>query len=47
MVQIIAAAVKSSAWQGTDGIITEGSDTTANNDAVGFKGSYKSLLLSG
>ena len=35
---ITNAAVKSSVWQGSDGIITEGSNTTANNDSVGFKG---------
>lgn len=32
------AAVKSTVWQGSDGVITEGADTTANNDGVGFKG---------
>ncbi|KAF8159936.1 endo-1,6-alpha-mannosidase [Crassisporium funariophilum] len=37
MVNILAAAVKSSAWQGSDGIITEGSSPSANNDGVGFK----------
>jgi len=37
MVTIVAAAVKSSAWQGSDGIITEGASTTQNNDGVGFK----------
>lgn len=44
MVTIVAAAVKSSAWQGTDGIITEGSSTASNNDGIGFKG--KNYLLS-
>ena len=38
MTNIVNAAVKSTVWQGTNGIITEGADTTANNDAVGFKG---------
>lgn len=38
MVTTIAAAVKSTDWQGSDGIITEGADTTENNDGVGFKG---------
>jgi hypothetical protein len=38
MVNVLAAAVKSTVWQGADGIITEGSDTTNNNDGVGFKG---------
>jgi hypothetical protein len=41
MVNIVAAAVKSSAWQGSDGIITEGVSTTSNNDGVGFKGSLR------
>jgi predicted alpha-1,6-mannanase (GH76 family) len=36
--KIASAAVKSSAWAGSDGIITEGSNTAKNNDAVGFKG---------
>lgn len=38
MVTIVAAAVKSSAWEGSDGIITEGSSPGSNNDDVGFKG---------
>ncbi|KAK0185058.1 endo-1,6-alpha-mannosidase [Armillaria mellea] len=29
----------SSAWQGSDGIITEGASPSSNNDGVGFKGS--------
>ncbi|EDR05181.1 endo-1,6-alpha-mannosidase [Laccaria bicolor S238N-H82] len=37
MVHTVAAAVKSSTWQGSDGIITEGSSPTSNNDGVGFK----------
>ncbi|GLB43346.1 putative glycoside hydrolase family 76 protein [Lyophyllum shimeji] len=37
MVNIVAAATKSPAWEGSDGIITEGSSTTSNNDGVGFK----------
>ncbi|KAG6841184.1 hypothetical protein C0991_000981 [Blastosporella zonata] len=39
MVNTVAASVKSSAWEGSDGIITEGASTTSNNDGVGFKGS--------
>jgi len=35
---IIAAAVKNSAWQGSDGIIKEGAHIDSNNDTVGFKG---------
>lgn len=38
MINTLAAAVKNTAWQGTDGIITEGSDNNTNNDGVGFKG---------
>ncbi|KNZ72534.1 Mannan endo-1,6-alpha-mannosidase DCW1 [Termitomyces sp. J132] len=37
MINIVAAAVKSGAWQGSDGIITEGVSTTSDNDGVGFK----------
>ncbi|PSR80372.1 hypothetical protein PHLCEN_2v6757 [Hermanssonia centrifuga] len=37
MLDIVAAAVKSSAWEGTDGIITEGASPSSNNDDVGFK----------
>lgn len=40
MITILAAAVKSSAWQGSDGIITEGASPDSNNDGVGFKGMY-------
>jgi hypothetical protein len=40
MVNVLAAAVKSTAWQGTDGVITEGSNTSSNNDGVGFKGMF-------
>ena len=38
MVDVVASAVKSSVWQGIDGIITEGSSPDKNNDGVGFKG---------
>jgi len=37
MAFVVANATKSSAWEGSDGIITEGSSTTSNNDGVGFK----------
>jgi len=37
MTDIAAAAIKSTVWEGSDGIITEGASPTANNDAVGFK----------
>lgn len=35
---IVNSAVKTTVWQGSDGIITEGSDNSANNDVIGFKG---------
>lgn len=41
MLNIVAAAVKNKAWQGTNGIITEGASTTVNNDGVGFKGVFE------
>ena len=34
---IVNAAVKTTVWEGANGVITEGADTTANNDGVGFK----------
>ncbi|KAJ6465191.1 endo-1,6-alpha-mannosidase [Mycena vitilis] len=37
MINILNAAVKTTAWEGSDGIISEGASTTANNDDVGFK----------
>ncbi|KAF9068564.1 endo-1,6-alpha-mannosidase [Rhodocollybia butyracea] len=37
MTDIAAAAIKTSAWEGTNGIITEGASPTENNDDVGFK----------
>ncbi|KAJ7173401.1 endo-1,6-alpha-mannosidase [Mycena filopes] len=37
MINILNAAVKTTAWEGSDGIITEGSSPSANNDGVGFK----------
>ncbi|KAF7345489.1 Glycoside hydrolase family 76 protein [Mycena venus] len=37
MINILNAAVKTTAWEGSDGIITEGVSTTSNNDGVGFK----------
>ncbi|KAG6918174.1 hypothetical protein DXG01_016159 [Tephrocybe rancida] len=43
MVNIVATSVKSSNWEGSDGIITEGASTATNNDGVGFKGSYPIL----
>ncbi|KAJ7803190.1 endo-1,6-alpha-mannosidase [Mycena olivaceomarginata] len=36
-INILNAAVKTTAWEGADGIITEGVSTTSNNDGVGFK----------
>ncbi|KAJ3762715.1 endo-1,6-alpha-mannosidase [Lentinula raphanica] len=37
MTNIAAAAIKSSAWEGSNGIITEGASPSSNNDGVGFK----------
>ncbi|KAG0696120.1 endo-1,6-alpha-mannosidase [Suillus ampliporus] len=37
MLDIVAAATKAPAWEGSDGIITEGADVTEDNDGVGFK----------
>ncbi|KAJ7230371.1 endo-1,6-alpha-mannosidase [Mycena pura] len=37
MVNILNSAVKTNVWEGSDGIITEGSSPTVNNDDVGFK----------
>ncbi|KAJ7262014.1 endo-1,6-alpha-mannosidase [Mycena rebaudengoi] len=37
MINILIAAVKNNVWQGSDGIITEGSSPNSNNDNVGFK----------
>ncbi|KAJ7261979.1 endo-1,6-alpha-mannosidase [Mycena rebaudengoi] len=37
MINILVAAVKNNVWQGSDGIITEGSSPNSNNDGVGFK----------
>ncbi|KAF9011017.1 hypothetical protein BDZ89DRAFT_1143338 [Hymenopellis radicata] len=34
---LLATAVKSGPWQGSDGIITEGASPNENNDSVGFK----------
>lgn len=44
-INILNAAVKTTAWEGADGIITEGVSTTSNNDGVGFKGSFVHSLL--
>ena len=40
MLSVIASAVENTAWQGSNGIITEGSDNSQNNDGIGFKGAY-------
>ncbi|KAJ6485521.1 endo-1,6-alpha-mannosidase [Mycena sanguinolenta] len=37
MINILNAAVKTTAWQGSNGVITEGASPNANNDGVGFK----------
>jgi hypothetical protein len=38
LLDVVAATTKTTAWEGSDGIITEGADITADNDGVGFKG---------
>ncbi|KAJ7173421.1 endo-1,6-alpha-mannosidase [Mycena filopes] len=37
MINVLNAAVKTTRWEGSDGIITEGSNTAANGNAAGFK----------
>ncbi|KIJ65236.1 hypothetical protein HYDPIDRAFT_111166 [Hydnomerulius pinastri MD-312] len=37
MTNTVAAAVKTNVWQGANGVITEGGDTEADSDVVGFK----------
>ncbi|KAK7031733.1 glycoside hydrolase family 76 protein [Favolaschia claudopus] len=37
MINILNSAVKTNAWQGSDGIITEGASPSSNNDGAGFK----------
>ncbi|KAF9564880.1 hypothetical protein CPC08DRAFT_218746 [Agrocybe pediades] len=44
MLNVIASAVKNTAWQGANGIITEGA-TTTNNDSAGFKAVFVRGLL--
>ncbi|KAL0063493.1 hypothetical protein AAF712_009587 [Marasmius tenuissimus] len=39
------AAMKTNAWGGSDGIITEGASRNENNDGVGFKGLLYNALL--
>ncbi|KAH7913098.1 glycoside hydrolase [Hygrophoropsis aurantiaca] len=43
MLNMVAASTKATAWEGSDGIITEGADVTEDNDVVGFK----SVLIRG
>ena len=45
MENVLTAAVKNRSWQGANGIITEGSDNTKNNDGIGFKGKGQLLSL--
>ncbi|KAK0457383.1 endo-1,6-alpha-mannosidase [Desarmillaria tabescens] len=45
LVNTVASAVKSSAWEGSDGIITEGASPSSNNDGVGFKAIFIRGLL--
>jgi hypothetical protein len=41
MTNMIAAAVRNSQWQGSNGVITEGASPNSNNDGVGFKGMFR------
>ncbi|KAH7928605.1 Six-hairpin glycosidase, partial [Leucogyrophana mollusca] len=43
MLNVVAASVKATAWEGSDGVITEGADVSEDNDGVGFK----SVLIRG
>ncbi|KIJ61602.1 glycoside hydrolase family 76 protein [Hydnomerulius pinastri MD-312] len=43
MLNMVSASTRTTAWQGSNGVITEGADTTENNDGVGFK----SVLIRG
>ncbi|KAF8889506.1 glycoside hydrolase [Gymnopilus junonius] len=45
MLTVVAAAVKNTAWQGSNGIITERSDNSSNNDGIGFKAVFIRGLL--
>jgi len=47
MLETAAAAVKSTQWQGSDGVITEGSggDVSKNDDGRGFKGESEICFL--
>ncbi len=46
MVNTVAKGVKSGAWQGDNGVITEGASPNSNNDGVGFKGTAVGLSYS-
>ncbi|KAJ7036604.1 endo-1,6-alpha-mannosidase [Mycena alexandri] len=37
MINILNSAVKTTVWQGSNGVITEGASPTVDNDSVGFK----------
>ena len=45
MLEIVAAAVKNTVWQETNGIIKEGSENAKNSDGVGFKGTSASFSV--
>ncbi|KAF8199040.1 glycosyl hydrolase family 76-domain-containing protein [Pholiota molesta] len=40
MLTVVASAVENTAWQGSNGVVTEGSGNTQNNDGIGFKAVY-------
>jgi hypothetical protein len=44
LLDVVSATTKTTAWEGSDGIITEGADTTEDNDGVGFKGVFHAVV---
>jgi hypothetical protein len=44
LLDVVSAATKTTAWEGSDGIITEGTDSTEDNDGVGFKGVFHAVV---
>jgi hypothetical protein len=45
MLTVVASAVENTAWQGSNGVVTEGSGNTQNNDGIGFKGGFVMCFL--
>lgn len=42
---IANAAMKTTDWEGSNGVITEGADNSANGDGIGFKGENVHVTL--